>query len=175
MGRFFEVKGAAELLDSGFFTKWQERRALDALSRTVLRTILEQFVRSGDSVNVDELATLLPAQPRAEVDAAVARLDEKDLIAVREGQVIVAYPFAGFPTAFTVVFPEGGERYAVCAIDALGIPAMLGQPVAIHSHCHHCREPIEIHAGPAGPLKGADIMVWVGERREFGTRSYTSS
>lgn len=174
MAGSFEVKEAAELLDSGFVAKWQERRALDPLARTVLRTILQQFVESGGPVRGEELAMLLPAHDPGEVNEAAARLDEKDLIVVQEGRVIAAYPLAGIPTAFTVVLPDGGERYAVCAIDALGIPAMLGQLVTIRSHCHHCREPLEIHAGPDGPIGGAEVMVWVGEGGEPRSKSYTS-
>jgi len=174
MGRPFEVKEAAELLDSGFLAKWQERRALDPLARTTLRTILQQVVASGRPMKVEELAALLPAHDPGEVSDAMARLDEKDLIVVLEEQVIVAYPLAGIPTAFTVILPDGFERYAVCAIDALGVPAMLGQPAAIRSHCHHCREPLEIHAGPDGPIGGAEVMVWVGERGEPRSKSYTS-
>ena len=174
MGRPFEVKEAAELLDSGFLAKWHERRALDPLARTALRTILQQFVASGGPVRVEELAALLPAHDPGEVYEGIARLDEKDLIVVQEGQVIVAYPFAGAPTAFTVSLPDGRERYAVCAIDALGVPAMLGQPVTIRSHCHHCREPLEIRARPDGPIGGSEVMVWVGERGETRTKSYTS-
>ena len=174
MGRPFEVKGAAELLDSEFIAKWQDRRALDPLARTVLRTILERFIAAGVPLTVEGVAAVLAEHDPDEVYKAIARLDEKDLIVVQEGQVLVAYPFASRPTAFVVILPDGRERYAVCAIDALGIPAMLGDPVAIRSHCHHCREPVEIGAGPDGPTDGAEVMVWVGERGDLRKKAFTS-
>jgi hypothetical protein len=174
MARRFEVKGAATLLDAGFIAKWQERRALDPLARAVLKRIVERFIARGDPVGVEAVPALLPGHASAEVSVAIARLDEKDLIFVEEGKVLVAYPFAAAPTAFTVVLPEGRERYAVCAIDALGVPAMLGVPVVIRSHCHHCGEPIEIHAQPDGPVGGREIMVWVGERGELRQKACTS-
>lgn len=174
MARPFEVKGAAELLDTEFIAKWQDRRELDPLARTVLRTILERFITSGDPVSVEAVAALLPEHDPAEVHEAIAQLDEKDLIGVLNGRVMLAYPFAGTPTAFEVVLPDGRERYAVCAIDALGIPAMLSQPVAIHSHCHHCREPLKIQASPDRPIGGRETMVWVGERGDLREKAYTS-
>lgn len=174
MAQGFEVKGAGELLDAEFTAKWQERRALDPLTRAVLRGILEGFVAGAGPVEVEAVPALFPEQGPSEVYDAIARLDEKDLILVQDGQVMLAYPFSGTPTAFKVVLPDSRERYAVCAIDALGVPAMLGHRVVIRSHCHHCREPIEIDAGPDGPVGGAEIMVWVGERGDLGKKACTS-
>jgi hypothetical protein len=174
MGELFEVKRAEELLDAEFIAKWEDRRAIDALARTVLHMILERFIAEGGPVKVEAVAALFPGPDPAEIYRAIAQLDEKDLILVRDGQVMLAYPFSGTPTAFRVVLPDGRERYAVCAIDALGVPAMLGHPVTIRSHCYHCREPIEIHVRRDGPIGGAEIMVWVGERGDIRQKACTS-
>ena len=116
MGRSYEVKTAGELLDTGRFTaKWQARRELDALARGVLWTILERLVAGAGPVAVETVATLLPKHDPTEIYEAIARLDEKDLILVQDEQVTLAYPFAGAPTAFEVVLPDGEERHAVCA------------------------------------------------------------
>ena len=120
MSRSFQVKPADELPDPEFIAKWQDRRAIDPQARSVLRVILDRFIAGGGPVRVSELP--------AEVHGAIARLDEKDLILVQDGQVTVAYPFSSTPTAFRVVPADGRERYAVCAIDALGVPVLLGQP-----------------------------------------------
>ncbi len=174
MARPFEVKGAEGLLDAEFVAKWQERRMLDSLVQTVLRAILDRFITTGGPVKIEEIAASLSGNAASEVYAAITRLDEKDLIMVQHRQVMLAYPFAGTPTAFSVVLRDGRERYAVCAIDALGVPAMLGQPVLIRSHCHHCREPLEIRAAPDGPIGGREFMVWVGERGEIRKKACTS-
>jgi len=174
MGGSFEVKRAEELLDAEFIAKWQDRKAIDPLARTVLRAILERFIAAGPPVTAEEVAGLLRAREPAEVYKAIARLDEKDLILAQDGQVILAYPFSATPTAFQLVFADGRERYAVCAIDALGVPAMVDQPVTIRSRCHHCGEPLEIFARPDGPVGGAGIMVWVGERGDVRRRACTS-
>src|SRR5712692_1315065 len=69
------------------------------------------------------------------------------------------------PTPFVVRLPGGEERYACCAIDALGIAPMLGQRVEIRSRCHHCKTPLEFRAAPDGPGTDADgVMLWLGKR-----------
>lgn len=175
MGRSFEVKKADELLlDVDFTAKWRDRQALELLPRMVLRAILNYFVSTGGPVKVETVRTLLPEHDPAEVYLAVEELNKKDMILIQDGQVVLAYPFAGAPTTFTVVLPDGRERYAVCAIDALGIPAMLGQPVTIRSRCHHCQEPLELHVRPGGPVGPSEVMVWVGDRGELRDKAFSS-
>ena len=170
----FEIKRADELLDAEFLAKWQDRRALDPFAWKVLGTVLDRFVATGGPVKVERLAALLPGHDPGEVSAAVARLDEKDLVLVRDRQILLAYPFAGSATPFELRLSDGGKRYAVCAIDALGVPALLGQAVTIRSRCHHCGEALEIRAGPEGPIGGDAIMVWVGERGEIREKAFDS-
>lgn len=162
----FEIKKADELLDAEFIAKWRDRQAVDSEARSALRTILDRFIAHGGPVKVAEFPTA--------VREAIARLDEKDLIFVQDGQVRVAYPFSSTPTAFRVVSADGGERYAVCAIDALGIPVLLGQPVTIHSRCHHCREPLDLRVRPNGPVGRSGVMVWIGERGDLRQKAATS-
>lgn len=174
MRRPFVVKRAGELLDAEFTAKWQDRQTLGSLSRTVLGTILAEFIRSGGPVKIDDIVVLLPALSPAEVTRVIRELDERDVILIADALVTVAYPFASPATPFKVTLADNRERYAVCAIDALGIAAMLGQPVTIRSHCHHCREPLQIDVRPDGPIGGADIMVWVGERGDVRKKACTS-
>lgn len=48
-----------------------------------------------------------------------------------DGDVAVAYPFSTQPTRHRVRIADRVEVYAMCAIDALGISAMLGQDTRI--------------------------------------------
>ncbi len=174
MGRTFEVKRADELLDAEFIAKWKDRRAIDPLAREVLRAVLDRFVIDGGPLEVKTLLRHLPGRASGEIYKAIARLDQKDLILVQDGKVMLAYPFAGTPTAFRVSLSDGRERYAVCAIDALGIPAMVGGPVRIQSACHHCGEPLDIPVRPDGPVGSAGLMVWVGERGDIRQKACSS-
>jgi hypothetical protein len=56
-----------------------------------------------------------------EPEGTFARLARHDLVHLdSDGEIAVAYPFSGRPTAHRVRFPSGHETYAMCAIDALG-------------------------------------------------------
>ena len=76
-------------------------------------------------------------RPRGKPSAASRVLDDDDLIRVRDGHVDIAYPFSGVPTPFVARWPAGQERYACCAVKALGMAPMLDQVLDIRSRCHH--------------------------------------
>jgi len=68
------------------------------------------------------------------VQDALATLAREDLVHTDDsGEITVAYPFAGRPTAHSVRFERGHEAHAMCAIDALGIAPMFDQEVHITS------------------------------------------
>ena len=159
----FEIKTAEELADPELEARWAARRA--RRTEEVFRQVLRAFVDRAGPVPVDDVVTALPGRRRDDVLGELAALDAEDLILARAGRIELAYPFAGRPTAFTVVLPGGRERHACCAIDALGIPPMLDARVLIRSACHHCGDPLSFEADAEGPYPEADrIMVWVGTR-----------
>jgi alkylmercury lyase-like protein len=68
----------------------------------------------------------------ADPDAVLAELTERDLIAFgAHGEIRAACPFSPAPTPIQVRWDGGPASYAMCAIDALGMSAMLGRPVTI--------------------------------------------
>ena len=94
--------------------------------------ILRRFAASGrtSSTETREKAARLGL----EVEDALATLAREDLVhRGADGEITVAYPFSGPPTAHRVRFPDGHEAHAMCAIDALGIAPMFQQPVEIRS------------------------------------------
>jgi hypothetical protein len=158
----FAIKTARELIDPELEARWARRRG--ERQHALLRRVWRALLARGEPVPVSALPGLTGTDPEA-VRAELGRLDEEDLIVLEEGAIRLAYPFAGEPTAFSVVLPDGAERFACCAIDALGIAPMLGRRVEIRSRCHHCGAPIAFSATPEGPGAGADeVMVWVGRR-----------
>jgi hypothetical protein len=67
-------------------------------------------------------------------DDAFATLAREDLVhRGADGEITVAYPFSGRPTAHRVRFPSGHEVDAMCAIDALGIAPMFAEPIEVDS------------------------------------------
>lgn len=166
-----EIKTAEELVDHEFEARWAARR--QGPQAEVLRWIVRAFIECGGPIAVTEVEAAFRESP-AGVRGEVTALDTQDLIVIAEGKITLAYPFSAAPTPFTVALPDEGERFACCAVDALGIAPMLGERIAIRAPCHHCGEPLELAADPTGPLGAGDVMVWVGKRGEDGRRACTS-
>ncbi len=168
-----EIRTAGELADPELEARWTTRRA--ARETAVLRQVLRAFVARPGSAEVEQIVAAFADGPPEGIREDLARLDADDLIQIRNGLVDVAYPFSAFPTPFVVQLADGQERYACCAIDALGIAPMLGQRVRIRSRCHHCGEPVELWVDQAGSgLEAEGAMVWVGKQCEGERRASTS-
>ena len=157
-----------------------ELKALNSLERQLarrtarqqplVRLVLSTFVQRGGPIPINDIVANAPDG----YDALMA-LDADDLIRVRAGQVDMAYPFSAAPTPFRVRLSTGGERYACCATDALGIAAMIGEPIDITSACHHCGESLRFAATPDGVGSNAKgVMVWFGKRGDDGCKAFDS-
>lgn len=168
-----EIKAADEFIDPELQARWALRRA--ARETHVLQRVLRSLVEHSGPIPVDEIVAGLPDHPAEAVRESLTKLDQDDLIRLEDGRVEIAYPFSVTPTAFVVQLATGHERFACCAIDALGIAPMLGQRIHVRSQCHHCGSPLAFSVTPAGPGPEArDVMVWVGKRCE-GERRITAS
>ena len=80
-------------------------------------------------------------------DRDVVRLDP-------HGAIRAAYPFSAHPTPHVVHIADRPRVYAVCAIDALGIAAMLHRDITIDSTDPHNGQPISVtvHNGRSAPV-----------------------
>ena len=112
-------------------------------------------------------STALPTNARSTLGDDLTKLDEDDLIQLADGVVEIAYPFSARPTPFVVRLRDQRERFVCCAIDALGMASMVGDPVDVLGRCHHCGDSLSLDVHPEGPGPLADgVMVWVGRRCE---------
>lgn len=108
--------------------RWGSMRTahLSGAARELYRWILEGFAsgRRPDTKAVGAAAGRIGL----DVEEGLALLASEDLVhSDREsGEILVAYPFSGRPTDHRVRLDRWREVYAMCAIDALGIPFMLG-------------------------------------------------
>ena len=93
----------------------------------------------------------LAAELELDPPAALAALAAADLVHTdpATGTIAVAYPFSGRPTPYRVELAGGPAVFAMCAVDALGIPQMLGRDGRIGSLDPTSGQPItvEVHAG----------------------------
>jgi alkylmercury lyase-like protein len=93
----------------------------------------------------------LAAELELDRKAALAALAAIDLVHTdpATGTVSVAYPFSGRPTPYRVELAGGPAVFAMCAIDALGIPQMLDHDAQISSidPVSGQRITVEVHHG----------------------------
>ena len=77
-----------------------------------------------------------------------------------------AYPFSNERTAHRVRLADGPEVFAMCAIDALGMPFMLKREASIESLCEDCGVAVRIEVQDREIVghSPADTVVWLGER-----------
>ena len=145
------------------------RAGLSEAERELYFWILRRFASEGRPSSVELHAAA--EQLGLEADSAFATLAREDLVhRGADGEIAVAYPFSGRPTAHRVRFPDGHEADAMCAIDALGIAPMFRVPIEIES-----RDPVsgdEIRALVAldGSVEWSpeSVVVVAGAIREHG-------
>jgi len=106
---------------------WQ----LPGPARQAHQAVLAAFAATGQPPPAAEIDRLIRSDG-GDPDRIRAELTGADLLAFTPGgEIRAAYPFSPAPTPIRVRWDGGPQVYAMCAIDALGMSAMLGRPVAI--------------------------------------------
>jgi hypothetical protein len=103
--------------------RWAANRiaGLTPTARRLYALILHRFTEGGPP-DRDELRDL------GFTADALSELVERDLVQLGAGaQIAVAYPFSASPTRHQVLTEDGRAYWAMCAIDALGMPYLLHQ------------------------------------------------
>jgi Alkylmercury lyase len=101
--------------------------------RAVHQRVLRSFAATGHAPPAADLAETA-ARYGTTAGAVLDALHAGDYLQVGpDGQIRAAYPFSGVPTPHLVDIDGGPRVYAMCAIDALGMAAMLGTGVMITS------------------------------------------
>lgn len=121
-------------------------------ARTVYGVLLPAFAASGRPPGPDALAAGTGVA-RDHVGVALAELAAADLVALGpDGDVLGAFPLSAVPTRHRVHVDDRPVLHAMCAVDALGIPAMLGAAGTITSTDPATGQPIEVRIGTDGTL-----------------------
>ena len=101
--------------------------------RAVQQQVLHSFAATGHAPPAADLAETA-GRHGTTAGAVLSALHAGDYLHVGpDGQIRAAYPFSGVPTPHLVDIDGGPRAYAMCAIDALGMAAMLGTGVTITS------------------------------------------
>lgn len=109
------------------------RRELSPGACKLHQWVLRTFADEGRPPNASRLAGKAK-QLGVDPDLALRELTRLDLVVRNNtGEIRGAYPFSACPTHHRVRIDGGPTLYAMCAIDALGIPPMLRRDAAIVS------------------------------------------
>ncbi|WHT23369.1 alkylmercury lyase family protein [Crossiella sp. CA-258035] len=113
---------------------WRARTAPDdPAAYAVHQAILRAFAATGRPPSREQLQPVA-ASEGATADSVLTRLHDADVIRLDPaGAIRIAYPFSSVPTRHHVRLATGLTVSAMCAIDALGMPAMLGTDATITS------------------------------------------
>ncbi|WP_405136301.1 organomercurial lyase [Nocardia sp. NBC_01388] len=133
-------QSAAETLST-----WRARaQPADPIEKAVHHAILRSFATRGTAPTREELTDSL-ADPATPVAAVLRNLHDADVIRLdSSGSIVTAYPFSTAPTTHRVRIRGGATVNAMCAVDALGMAAMLGTDITIEATAPGTGEPITI-------------------------------
>jgi hypothetical protein len=116
---------------------------MDPVEKAAHQAILRTFAATGLPPTPDALNTVTIGSARTSAEVLTALHDMDAIRLAPDGQIAVAYPFSATPTRHRVrigdqtSLPGSAEYavgvYAMCAIDALGVAAMVGQDTKIES------------------------------------------
>jgi hypothetical protein len=123
-----------------------------------VRTAIARSIRNRGTIpTITDVAADL-SKDIATVDASFARMIDAHVFVPRSGShEIYAYdPFCVGPTDFFVT-AGGRVWFAICAWDALGIPAALGESGIVETHCADCDEPLVVEVDADG---GTELQTW---------------
>jgi len=136
--------------------------------RELHRAVLRRFLATGAAPTA---RWVRQAAADAGLEAsAVDELSAADAVHISNGVVAVAYPFSGTPTPHRVELDGLPAVYAMCAIDALGLPAMTGRDGRITSADPADGTPIEVTVRGGGwSWAPAGTVVVAGRATDCGT------
>ena len=110
--------------------------------RALHRQVLASFAGSGHPPERDLLEAAAARHGRTAA-GVLADLHADDFIQLDEaGAIRAAYPFSAVPMPHVVQISGGPRVHAMCAIDALGMAAMLGSAVTITSTDTRTGQPV---------------------------------
>jgi len=107
----------------------------------VLSSIFRFILKHGKCPTIEELRLSLKRSDE-EIIRALDELEKKGdfLLRKKETQEIVSiYPVSLKPTEHQIFLEDGTRLFAMCAVDALGMPIMFNKNVRVVSRCEECK------------------------------------
>lgn len=150
--------------------RWRGRATpADPAERAMHHAILGAFTNDGSAPNPVALEQAAAPFERSAAEL-LKRLHEQDVIRLDpDGKIRAVYPFSAVPTRHHVQLADGPRVDAMCVIDALGIPAMLGTDAVITTTAPDSGQPITVTVDQGRAVwDPATAVVFVGARAGNG-------
>jgi len=127
--------------------RWGHMSDIEEAAR---RAILNLYVKLGRAPSYGDISDDLDI-PLSRLMNVLTALQERDLIVLSQSDQVVeiSYPFTDRKTEHQVLFGDVMLN-AMCAIDALGVGAMINRDTTVLSKCRHCGCDIIIETSAAG-------------------------
>ncbi|SNT59553.1 Alkylmercury lyase [Actinacidiphila glaucinigra] len=133
--------------------------------RVVHQAVLRHFAATGHAPDLDALEPAAATAGRSAADVLAELACEDFLTLDQDGQIRAAYPFSAVLTPHRVRIEGGADVWSMCAIDALGIPAMLAADAEIISSDPVTGEAVTVVSrGGRMAWQPASAVVFVGRR-----------
>jgi len=129
----------------------------------VLTSIFGMVLKLGRSPTIEELQLSLK-KSNDEIIRALDELEKKgDFLLRKRGtqEIVSIYPLSLKTTEHQIILEDGTKLFAMCAVDALGMPIMFNKNVKIVSQCEQCKQriTIEIKNGEIASLSHPSLMI----------------
>lgn len=141
---------------------------LSSFEIDVLSQIFKSILKSGKAPTLGELGISLK-KSQTEILNLVNQLEEKDILRRNESnEIINIYPISLIPTEHQVIINEGSKLFAMCAVDALGMPSMFNKSAKIISQCKWCKQKITIKIENEKIVSKShpNILIWSPKQQE---------
>ena len=121
------------------------------MAQALYRAVLPAFAANGVPPQLSTAAEHAGLSTE-QAAAALRELAEADLFALDDGRLVGAFPLSATPTRHRVQVGDRPVLHAMCAIDALGVPAMLGERGVITSTDPASDIPVTVTVNADGTL-----------------------
>jgi alkylmercury lyase len=133
------------------------------LDEQVIRKVAFHSMLEGVAITRDGLVEAT-GFAREKVDTLVDGLNKRGLIVMDpdSDRILGSWGLSSLPTTHKLCI-RGRTLHTWCALDAVGIPAALGEDAGIVSQCHHCGVPVKIEMvnGQVEHVEPPDVQLWI--------------
>ena len=111
----------------------------------ILGSIFRFILKHGKYPTIEQLRLSLKRSSDEEIIYALDELEKKgDFLLRKRGtqEIVSIYPLSLKPTEHQILLEDGTKLFAMCAVDALGMPIMFNKNVRVISRCEECKSEI---------------------------------